>query len=277
MAPEFASGETRVGSLTVLPTNLTISYAGSDGSRHMVDSLGEKIGQQIEHGVADVLTRRGYDIRQPLSPFEKERLAADLAKLSEKIHDATAGMAAHKGPIRVRVPMQYSQRVGATLGSDATFYTRGWAHINPQADTDKRVRTAMIILAVVTVVALVAIAAASKSKKSSPSKVRGSKRRRRAYRWRSRPWWGDSCNGHCGVHVHAPVKDSATSSMHLAMTMVRNSNGKVLWHAERTFSLNAAREDLFGLSRHFLAQLPPAVDKLRSENAAPSVKNVASR
>ena len=184
MAKDFASGETRVEKVALLPVDVSVQIKG-ESSRAKADNLEDQLATKVQRGVAQALQRRGYKVTRPLDasgcvPHRHGEQRAfvihptDLAALRVEIHNTTAAHAGGPGLIEARVSSDLTRQIAATTGADASIYARGFVFVAPGesagATVLKVLAATLMIVIVVGMVMMLFAGGKSKSKSRSRSR-----------------------------------------------------------------------------------------------------------
>jgi hypothetical protein len=158
IAPDFASGATRVRSVAVLPVDLSVQKMGAEGMDYPVSAeIDRKMMSGIYRGVLDALARKGYHVAALVNPDGTADDPArrsptravihpqDLSALRVSIHDLTASLAPGPGMLETwRVPAHITRLLGMGTGADASLYVRGWA-FTPHSESKAGTIVAVIL------------------------------------------------------------------------------------------------------------------------------------
>lgn len=195
LAADFASGETVVHRVAVLPVDLTVQ---AQGEAPRPPTLDRELLQRGLRALIAGLEQRGYPVGAIVSPDGGAHTAdgrdlgavihaTDLLALRVRLHEVTRGY--HTAALRVE-ERQQPQRAGKVrlieagidpalarslaqlTGTDASLYTRAWAYVVPgESGGATAARVLLAVLAIVLVVTvLVAIFAGSKQGRHSRAK-----------------------------------------------------------------------------------------------------------
>jgi hypothetical protein len=173
MSSDFASGTTRVRSVTVLPVDLSFQKIGENGFDAQTSARVEsELSVGIRRALIAALATKGYQLTgfvQPDgssdAPAAKGRYVIhprDLSALRTHIHNSTAMSSPGPGVIEARVPAQLTRLLGLGTGSDASLYVRGWG-FTPHSESNTG--TIVGIILIVLLVGLIILLLASKSSK----------------------------------------------------------------------------------------------------------------
>ena len=187
MAKDFASGETRVEKVALLPVDVSVQIKG-EASRARAENLEDQLATRVQRGVAQALQRRGYKVTRPIDASgcvpqrHGEQRAfvihpTDLAAMRVEIHNITSAHAGGPGLIEARVSSDLTRQIAATTGADASLYARGFVFVAPGESAGATVlkvlaATLMIVIVVGMVMMLFAGASKGKSKGKSRSRSR---------------------------------------------------------------------------------------------------------
>jgi hypothetical protein len=315
LSPDFASGQTRVRTVAVLPVDLTVQIGNQAPGAAETVHLERATLDAVHRGLGAALARRGYQVTALVEPngaaadprgggWRYLIHPRDLAALRIDLHQTTAPFAAGPGLIETRVSADLTRYLGANTGADASLYVRGWAYVAPSNAGRVALQVILGVLIVLVVVGIVLILIGSKGKSGGsgfgkifrgPGRVAavGVAATGRAA-LRVAPYLAIAAAVHHHERVRCytcppppppepyeyidiqpappPPPPQAPPSMivrqgpppgdhevGLAISLVHNQSGRVLWHAGQRFPVKVkGGTELDGLVEHFLKSLPPA-------------------
>jgi hypothetical protein len=172
VAKDFATGQTQVRSIAVLPVDLSVTVAANPADGRLLDA---RMVGRIQKGLEASLARRGYrtSLVEPNGAVRDPRRGGyqivihprDLGALRVEIHNTTSAHAPGPGYLEARVSTELTRHLGKATGTDATLYARGYAYVGTEpSGGETAVKVIVGILLVVIIVGLVIALVGSKGK-----------------------------------------------------------------------------------------------------------------